>query len=337
MGIDWERLSAWLEREIAKPVTHYKQPLRKLAQRAAASVLLDQDLERLVPDLATLEDKVEGLPALADLAAAKLTISNAVDNAAHTCVARYAAEPHGGGGDALRAEHDEAAIGAALLIGNHDVARSAISARAGRQFDDSVAISAELAFLANEVLRGGQGDSLIFAAVRGIDRSILAALNRSVAPFICAFGASTGAELRLQLRGALQRYDELSFAGEHAPYLLKPVRLEVLPKESRITVVVAAARGDGFRLDVINAPALLDDLPSTFSELRKALTDKDRRAFDKLRKEPTTELEIAITEAPKVKAGDVFARRVAAALTLMRPANYAIEKVAVTIRTGTTA
>jgi hypothetical protein len=334
MGVDRDGLSEWLERETA-PVTNYKQPIRKLAQRAAAALILDQEPDRFASDLATLEGTASELPAQSDLAAAKLIIGDVVDEAARTCVERYAADPNGGSSDAVRAEHDEAAVGTALLTGDHDVARSAVAARAGRRFEDSVAISSDLMFLASEVLRGNRGEPVIFAAVRGIHRSILAASNRSVAPFVCTFGASAGADLRSQLRGVLTRYDELSFAGARAPYLLKPVGLEVHPQSSRITLVIAAVRGDGFRLDVIKAPALLDDLPTTLSELRTALGDKDRRAFDKLRREPTTELEVAIVNAPKAKAGDVLARRVASAIALLRPAHYAIETVTVTLRAET--
>lgn len=328
MATDRERLLLWFDSEMTMPVTHYKEPLRELAQRAAAAALLGKDLESFVPDLAALAPMPQELSQRGDLAAAKLLVANVIDDAARACVAGYSSDPEAASEELFRAYRDEIALGAALLTDNPDVARSARSHRTRRQFDNSVAYAAELVFLADEILHVGSGDPVLFSAVRGIDQIILSALNRTVAPFVCAFGAVAGAQLSAQLRGGLQRYDELSFAGKNAPYRLKPEQLKIDSRQSRITLV-AAAMGHGFRLDVISAPELLDALPSALTWLRKTLSDKERRAFDKLRKEPETELEILIPAASRLKGGDVFARRVAAALALMKPSNYAIEKVVV--------
>jgi hypothetical protein len=328
MASAWEQFSFWFDRELIRPVTFYKQPLWKLAQRAAAAALLGKDLEPFVPDLAALASTAQDLPQLANLVAARLLVENVVDHAAGACVTEYASNPQAGVSEGERADRDEIALGAALLTGNFDVARLARSHRTSRLFDGSVAYTAELVFLADEILRGATGDSVLFSAVRGIDSSILAAHNRTVAPILLAFGAATGRQLHAQLHGALKRYDELSFAGENAPYRLKPEQLAVDPKQSRITLIVSA-NGQGFRLDVILARPLLDGLSATLTQLRKALNDKDRRAFDNLRKEPETELEILIKPAAKLKARDVFARRVAAALALMKPGNYMFKKVVV--------
>jgi hypothetical protein len=329
MAAHWQRLALWFADEIATPIAQYRQPLHKLAQRAAAAVLLGEPVEPYRSDLESLAGKAEGLRERGELAASTLLVASVIDESIHGCVAQYASAPDAGATEALRSDDDEVALGASLLTGRRDIAELARSRRVTRRFDSAVPISAELVFLADEVRNGTSGDIVLFSTVRGIHRSILTSVNRTVAPFVCAFAAAAGNDLAAHLRGAARQYDELSFAGEKAPYRLLPERLEIDPVEPRVRIHTLAA-GDGFRLDVINAPPLLDELPTTFDALRRALADKDKRRFDKLRKSADTELEIVVRGGARLEAADVFARRVAAALALMTPNGYGMDKVVVT-------
>jgi hypothetical protein len=329
MAAHWQRLAAWFADEIATPIAQYRQPLHKLAQRAAAAVLLGEPVEPYRSDLESLAGKAQGIREWGDLAANTLLVSGTVDESIRKCVAQYTSAPDAGATEAVRSDDDEVALGAALLTGRLDIAQSARSRRVTRRFDSAVPISAELVFLADEVRNGTTGDIVLFSAVRGIHRSILTSVNRTVAPFICAFAAAAGSDVSAHLRGRAREYDELSFADEKAPYRLLPDRLEIDPAEPRVRLHTLAA-GDGFRLDVINAPPLLDELPTTFDTLRRGLADKDKRRFDRLRKSADAELEIVVRGVSRLEATDVFARRVAAALALMAPNGYVMGKVVVT-------
>jgi hypothetical protein len=329
MAAHWQRLAAWFADEIATPIAQYRQPLHKLTQRAAAAVLLGEPVELYRSDLESLAGKAQGIREYGEFAASTLLLFSKVDDSIHRCLAQYTAAPDAGATEAMRSDDDEVALGAALLAQQLDIVRSARSHRVTRRFDSGVSISAELLFLADEVRNGTTGDVVLFSAVRGIHRSILTSVNRAVAPFICAFAAAAGTDVSTHLRGKAREYDELSFAGEKAPYRLLPERLEIDPVEPRVRLHTLAI-GDSFRLDVINAPPLLDELPTTFDALRRTLADKDKRRFDKLRKSADTELEIVVRGASKLEAEDVFARRVAAALALMAPNGYVMDKVVVT-------
>ena len=318
MGLHWQRLAGWLEDEMSTPLEGYRDPIQMLAQRAAASALLSENVAQYAVALDLLAERAHLVVDHADLAATGLIVSKPVEEMGKRCLSLYTP---GSSTD------DEAALGVALLMRNPELAQAAQSHRISLQIERPTAFSAELLFLADEVRRGTPGDALLFSAVRGIHHSILTGVKRTVAPFVCAFGAAIGDDVYGHLQGALRRYDELSFAGEKAPFRLHPKRLELPAGEERIRLFVVAT-GSGFRLDVISAPALIDELPATFELLRRSLADAERRRFDKIRKSVNTELEIVISDA-SVECADVFSRRISAALTLMRSSGYAIGSVIV--------
>jgi hypothetical protein len=325
MNAHWVRLARWYEDESSTPVTDYKQPLHKLAQRIAAATLLGEDVAAHREAVTSLTTRAKGVVDWGNLAAAELLMSGAPGDSARLCAEAYMADPDGGATEAVRAHHDEVAVAVGLLIGNGELVMAARQRRRGRELERPTAMTAEAWFLAGEVESAADGgDVTLFSAVRGVHRAILVGLERSVAPFVCALAAA-GAPVRERLHGALGRYDELSFAGPRAPYRLVAKELAVPAGEATVRLVVDVS-DDRVPLDVIEAPALVEDLPETLAALRRELDDAARRRFDKQRHSPGAVLEIVVRGAPRARSPEVLGRRVAAALALLGPSGYAMSE-----------
>jgi hypothetical protein len=164
--------------------------------------------------------------------------------------------------------------------------------------------------------------------VRGIMRRITVNLNDSSAPFVCAFAAVAGGQIRIRLANQIDRYDGFSRSVDEQPYLVAPQRIELPTGQPVIRLDAAAAPAGRVRLDAADFFPLTGGLRDTVAKLTRALDERGRRRFHRLRKRPDTVFEIAI-KGIEMSGEDIFRDRVTAALDLRAAEGYGRLRVVV--------
>lgn len=325
-----DQLAGWLQLEEELPVGQYKEPSQTLVNRLAVRTVLGREIGLYAADAKSVAAQLEeGAPSVVgwgDVAAAFALLEGSGGAAAMRCVAAY--RDGGAGG----AESDDTALAAAIYLGDLALAAEARERRIRRDVSSPTRLSAELFFLLDHVGAGtGADDPAIFSAVRGIEQSSSLTVGRSAAAFVCALAASTKAETRSALSGAMQKYDQLSRAEGSPAYALKAIALELPPGEKIIRLDLEAKGKGVLRGDVIKANELVGDLLGTFDSLKKNLDATRKKSFDKLRRDDQVTLELSVKTDPGLdvpRAGlEVLASRVAAALQLLQPRGYALRNV----------
>jgi hypothetical protein len=326
-----EQLASWLAHNEELPLEKYRDRPRTLVNRMAVSVLLGRDPEPYFAQFEAVVAELDARPAepvlgWGHLAAAALLLTGNADAAGGRCLDDYWALPasalRGAPGEQFTAESgcDDMALAVARLLGDQDAAVEARARRVRYPSDTSTMTGAELLFLADHT-EHGDAEALLFSAVRGIIRRITVDVKGSSAPFLCAFGAVAGGQIRLRLANQIDAYDTLSRFAEGRPYLVVPQRIELPAGQPLIRLVAAAAPAGRVRLDAVDFFPLTGGLRDTMATLKRALDERGRRRFHQLRKRSDTVLEIAI-EGAAVTGEEIFRGRVSAALDLMAVEGY---------------
>jgi hypothetical protein len=318
-----ERLTSWLADDEELPLEAYRDRPRVLVNRIAASVLLGRDLEPYRAQFEALVADLDARPpepvlGRGNLAAAALLLTGNADADARRCLDDYRALPGSGSPGAqytADSDCDDMALAVARLLGDQDAAVEARARRVRDPSDTSTMVGAELLFLADRTAHD-DAEALLLSAVRGIVKRITVNLNGSSAPFLCAFGAVAGGQVRARLAGQIDGYDALSRSADGWPFLVTPQRIELPADRPVIRLVAAAAPTGRIRLDAVDLFPLVGGLRDMMAQLKRALDAPGRRRFQQLRKRTDTVLELAI-EGAEATGEDIFRDRVTAALDLM--------------------
>jgi len=181
----------------------------------------------------------------------------------------------------------------------------------------------ELLFLTDHLRDWRHSREALWSSVmRGILTGILGMHWEAPAPAICAYGAVMGARTAVELRGSIDRFDELAGLRDEEPSFLEAEHVEVPAGESLIRLVLRAFGPTTLRLDVQHA-SVVRNLGAFLTDLKKKLDAPARRRFDKRRKDGEAVLEIAVVGAP-IAGEAVFSDRV---LELLGSKGFAIRKV----------
>jgi hypothetical protein len=323
------RLSLSLESEEDTPVTGYKDPRGNLVKRVAVRTLLGMDTDLCRNDFAMLYAALEAAPAVhpviewGNLAAVDLLLGGDGSKEARRCLHAYAAHP-GGAGAVSASEVDDMVLGVAALASDEKTAATARARHLESAIEPTTA-TPELLFLTAHLRDWRHPREALWSSVmRGIQTGI--EVMRTPAAAICAYGAVMGARTAVELRGSIDRFDELAGLRDPEPSFLKAERVEVPAGESLIRLVVRAVGPTTLRLDVQQSYGVVEDLGRTLTSLKKQLDAPARRRFDKRRKDGDAILEIAVVGTP-IAGEAVFSDRLLAALELLGRKGFAIRKV----------
>jgi hypothetical protein len=323
-------LSSRLESEEHTPVTGYKDPRGSLVTRVAARTLLGMDIDLYRNDFATLcaaEAAPTSHPVVewGNLTAVDLLLGGDGSKEARRCLHAYEVQP-GGAGIVSAMEVDDMALGVATLAGDEKAAATARTRHLERHLHlEPTGATSELLFLTDHLRDSRHPREALWASVmRGILTGIQ--VTRTPAPAICAYGAVMGVRTAVELRGSINRFDELAGLSDPEPSYLESERVEVPAGEGLIRMVVRAVGPATLRLDVQQDYYVVQNLGPTLSTLKKKLDAPAQQRFNKRRRDGDAVLEIAVVGAP-IAGEAVFSDRVLAALELLGRKGFAIRKV----------